>query len=103
MYLAASSQVVEISCATCNSYAVTDTGAAYAWGFGENYQLATGKDEDALSPTEIKSKSLDGANILHVWFFLLLDHALIHSFTFGIRCISIYINIDRLTSSFNLT
>ncbi len=38
----------------------------YAWGFGENLQLATGNDEDCLVPTPIVAKSLTGATIKQV-------------------------------------
>lgn len=62
----AAHKIVEISCANCNSYAVSDAGQAFAWGFGENHQLGTGTDEDALLPAPITAKALEGAAISHV-------------------------------------
>lgn len=62
----ADKKIVSISCATCVSYAIDDKGVAYAWGFGENQQLASGSDEDLLIPTAITGKSVAGARVLQV-------------------------------------
>lgn len=48
------------------SYAVDDAGALYAWGFGENQQLGTGSDEDALVPTLMSAKALQGCAVKEV-------------------------------------
>ncbi len=44
-------KIVQLSCGESCSFAVTENGKVYAWGFGSNNQLGTGSDEDALEPT----------------------------------------------------
>lgn len=44
-------KVTQLSCGESCSFAVTDNGKVFAWGFGSNNQLGTGSDEDALEPT----------------------------------------------------
>lgn len=46
-----SEKVIQLACGESCSFAVTDTGKVFAWGFGSNNQLGTGSDEDALEPT----------------------------------------------------
>ncbi len=36
--------ITQISTGSTCSFAVTQSGDAYAWGFGENLQLSTGED-----------------------------------------------------------
>ncbi|ODN00193.1 Regulator of chromosome condensation [Orchesella cincta] len=41
-----------VAAGASTSYAVTDEGVLYSWGFGENFQLAAGDDEDRDIPTQ---------------------------------------------------
>ncbi|XP_047541079.1 regulator of chromosome condensation-like [Vanessa atalanta] len=41
---------VSIAAGTCSSFAVTDTGEAYAWGMGSEGQLGTGARADCAEP-----------------------------------------------------
>lgn len=42
---------MQVAAGTSCSYALTETGKLYSWGFGENFQLAAGqKDEDLHEP-----------------------------------------------------
>jgi len=53
-----------VACGTAVSYAVTKEGACLSWGMGTNGQLGTGEDEDVWSPAVIKSKQLEGREVL---------------------------------------
>ena len=57
-----------VATGTCVSFAaVRDGTAAYAWGMGTNYQLAGGNGEDdAVVPTKMKGKQLEGKTVLSV-------------------------------------
>lgn len=48
------------------SYAITSTGKAYAWGFGENLQLTNGEEKDALLPLLVEGKQVDDRKIVFV-------------------------------------
>ena len=54
---------VEVSSVACGeqvSFAVTKSGCLYSWGAATSLQLGVGEeDEDALEPTEVKSKNLN--------------------------------------------
>jgi len=54
----------EVACGTAVSYAVTKEGACLSWGMGTNGQLGTGEDEEVWSPAVIKSKQLEGREVL---------------------------------------
>ena len=43
-------RVTEVACGCGSSVALTDTGRAYSWGFGEMGQLANGKGGDETVP-----------------------------------------------------
>lgn len=49
---------VQVAAGLSTAYALTDDGRLFAWGFGENYQLGTGKKEDLLEP-QILTKMSD--------------------------------------------
>ena len=57
-----------IATGTCVSFAAASNGkAAYSWGMGTNYQLASGNSEDDVTvPTQMKGKQLEGKTILSV-------------------------------------
>jgi len=55
-----------VGCGTAVSYAVTKEGACYSWGMGTNGQLGTGDEEDVWDPTVMKSKQLEGREVLSV-------------------------------------
>ena len=42
---------VNVASGSSVSYAVTQDGRVYAWGFGENWQLGNGEDDDQKTPT----------------------------------------------------
>jgi regulator of chromosome condensation len=42
------------------------TGKVYSWGFGQNLQLGTGNEDDALEPVEITGKQLEGHKVIAV-------------------------------------
>lgn len=49
-------KIIQLSCGESCSFAVTEDGKVFAWGFGSNNQLGTGSDEDALEPTLLTGK-----------------------------------------------
>ncbi|KAM3968712.1 LOW QUALITY PROTEIN: regulator of chromosome condensation 1 [Aphomia sociella] len=49
---------VSIAAGTSNSFAVTDTGEAYAWGMGSEGQLGTGACSDANEPAHVHDSAL---------------------------------------------
>jgi len=55
-----------VACGTSVSYAVTKAGALYSWGMGTNGQLGTGEEEDVWEPKLMKSKQLEGREVLAV-------------------------------------
>lgn len=74
--------IVNISCSSATSFAVTDKGLYYTkicicllisalgelfgWGMGTSGQLGTGSDEDCFEPTLIKSKQLIDKEVIAV-------------------------------------
>lgn len=61
----ANTTCVQVGAGASTSYAITDQGQLYAWGFGENYQLASGDDvADKFIPTickgAVKRDNIDG-------------------------------------------
>ncbi|EDQ86374.1 uncharacterized protein MONBRDRAFT_33844 [Monosiga brevicollis MX1] len=48
-----------VACAVAASYAFSNRGKAYAWGFGTNLQLTNGEDQDELVPIELSGQQLD--------------------------------------------
>jgi len=59
-------KVIQLSCGESCSFAVTDDGKVYAWGFGSNNQLGTGSDEDALEPTLLTGLQVKDKQVIAV-------------------------------------
>ncbi|KAK2168914.1 hypothetical protein LSH36_13g10022 [Paralvinella palmiformis] len=57
---------VHVDCATAVSFAVTDKGAAYAWGMGTSSQLGQTDEDDLYEPTPIAGKQLENRSVLLV-------------------------------------
>eukprot|EP00118_Oscarella_pearsei_P007235 m.34756 g.34756 ORF g.34756 m.34756 type:complete len:422 (+) comp32010_c0_seq1:90-1355(+) len=58
--------VVHVASAGCVSFAVTREGKAHGWGMGTNMQLATGNDDDVMSPTVMSGKAINSRRILSI-------------------------------------
>lgn len=52
-------KVTKVSAGSAVSFAISDSGKAYAWGFGENLQLSTGIEEDSPTPTVVCGSQVD--------------------------------------------
>ncbi|CAL8100832.1 unnamed protein product [Orchesella dallaii] len=52
----ADKKCVLVAAGASTSYAVTEAGLLYSWGFGENFQLAAGDDDDRDVPTQCFGK-----------------------------------------------
>lgn len=59
-------KVINISCGSCVSFAVTDEGTAYSWGMGTNCQLGNGSDEDVYEPTPISGAQIKDKKVIKV-------------------------------------
>lgn len=57
-------KIIQLSCGESCSFAVTDDGKVFAWGFGSNNQLGTGSDEDSLEPTLLTGKTIISASTI---------------------------------------
>jgi len=55
----ADKKVKSVVCGESVSYAVTEEGHLYSWGFGTSLQLGVGDEDDIFVPTLVKSKNLD--------------------------------------------
>ena len=55
-----------VTCGTAVSYTLGEDGGCYSWGMGTNGQLGTGDEEDVWSPGMMKSKQLEGREVLAV-------------------------------------
>ena len=55
-----------VACGTAVSYALGEDGSCFSWGMGTNGQLGTGEEEDVWSPNKMKSKQLEGREVLAV-------------------------------------
>lgn len=57
--------IVSVACGTDNSFAVTEDGKAYSWGFSANYQTGQGETEDDIEvPTLIDNTAVRGKKIV---------------------------------------
>ncbi|KAG6361817.1 hypothetical protein INS49_010046 [Diaporthe citri] len=57
--------VVSVACGTDNSFAITQDGKAYSWGFSANYQTGQGEqDDDVEVPTLIDNSAVHDRKIL---------------------------------------
>jgi len=55
-----------VACGTAVSYALGSDGSCYSWGMGTNGQLGTGQEDDVWEPSLMKSKQLEGREVLTV-------------------------------------
>jgi len=55
-----------IACGTAVSYAIGKDGGCFSWGMGTNGQLGTGEEDDVWDPSVMKSKQLEGKEVLAV-------------------------------------
>lgn len=51
-------RVATVATGGSSSFAITESGRLYSWGFGTNGQLGSGEDEDIVIPTLVKGKRL---------------------------------------------
>jgi regulator of chromosome condensation len=56
--------VIQIAAGSNHTIAVTKDGKAFAWGFGESYQLGSGSDEDEKVPHLIEGQKIEGMDII---------------------------------------
>lgn len=57
--------VASVACGTDNSFAITQEGKAYSWGFSANYQTGQGEqDDDVEVPTLIDNSAVHDRKIL---------------------------------------
>eukprot|EP00040_Diaphanoeca_grandis_P004616 m.29498 g.29498 ORF g.29498 m.29498 type:complete len:484 (-) comp16102_c0_seq1:175-1626(-) len=56
-------KIARVAAGSFCSFAISETGKAYAWGFGENLQLSTGIEEDAPTPVLISGSQVDERKI----------------------------------------
>lgn len=59
-------KVVQLSCGESCSFAITEDGKVFAWGFGSNNQLGTGSDEDSLEPTLLTGQQVKDKQVIGV-------------------------------------
>lgn len=59
-------KIVDISCGDQCSFALSDKGDVYAWGFGSNYQLGLGKDDDVDTPQLVAGAQVKDKKLLKV-------------------------------------
>lgn len=59
-------KVIQLSCGGSCSFAVTEDGKIFAWGFGSNNQLGTGSDDDALEPTLLTGLQVKDKQVIAV-------------------------------------
>ncbi|CEP18915.1 hypothetical protein [Parasitella parasitica] len=57
-------KVVQIATGTNHSVAITASGKAYTWGFGECYALGNGSSDDEPVPTELTGQKLEGHKVI---------------------------------------
>jgi len=50
--------IVSVAAGTDNSFALTDDGKAYSWGFSANYQTGQGTEDDIETPTLIDNTAV---------------------------------------------
>ncbi|CAB4067580.1 RCC1 [Lepeophtheirus salmonis] len=60
----ADKNIVDVSCGTTVSFAVTESGECFSWGMGTNGQLAHDDDEDSWSPEPVKGKQLESRKVI---------------------------------------
>eukprot|EP00127_Corallochytrium_limacisporum_P005124 Clim_evm30s199 gene=Clim_evmTU30s199 len=60
------SKVVKLHAGTAQTFMIDSDGKGWACGFGENYQLSNGDDEDRKTFTEIVSPHLEGRKVIDI-------------------------------------
>ena len=57
-----------VACGEAVSFAISSKGDLFSWGLGSCYQLGTGDEDDAFSPTRVEGKNLkvDSQEVLEV-------------------------------------
>lgn len=58
--------IVDVSCGTAVSFAVSDKGSVLSWGMGTNGQLGHEDEEDSWTPQNMIGKQLETRNVLAV-------------------------------------
>ena len=57
--------IASVACGTDNSFAVTEDGKAYSWGFSANYQTGQGEtDDDIEVPTLVDNTAVRGQKLV---------------------------------------
>ncbi|ROW03537.1 hypothetical protein VSDG_01273 [Cytospora chrysosperma] len=57
--------IASVACGTDNSFAITEDGKAYSWGFSANYQTGQGETEDDIEvPTLIDNTAVRGTKLV---------------------------------------
>lgn len=58
-------RIVSVACGTDNSFAITQDGKAYSWGFSANYQTGQGETEDDIEiPTLIDNTAVHNTKLV---------------------------------------
>ncbi|KAI5476530.1 regulator of chromosome condensation [Pseudohyphozyma bogoriensis] len=57
-------KIVQIASGTRHNFAVDKDGLVYAWGAGNTSQLGLGDEEEAETPTRVKSQKMEGFRVL---------------------------------------
>jgi regulator of chromosome condensation len=55
---------VSIAAGTDNTFAITNSGKAYAWGFSGTFQTGLGTDDDVEIPTHVDNTAVRGKKLL---------------------------------------
>ncbi|KAF4529591.1 hypothetical protein B566_EDAN017940 [Ephemera danica] len=56
----------QVECGSTVSFALTDNGKVFSWGFGENLQLGTGEEADQFEPVLVTGKQIEGHKVIAV-------------------------------------
>ena len=59
-------KVIKVAAGSACTFAIWESGKAFAWGFGENLQLTNGVEEDAATPILCQGKQIDDRKILAI-------------------------------------
>ena len=59
-------KATKVSAGSACTFAITESGKAFGWGFGENLQLTNGVEEDAPTPIMCQGKQIDDRKILAI-------------------------------------
>ena len=56
--------IATIAAGTACSFAVSESGEAFAWGMGTNLQLGTGEEDDVWTPVKMTGKKIENRRVL---------------------------------------